>query len=585
MHSPRKRRRVSFPDSGEGEGEEAREGSEVSTRDFDKESWNASESKNGDSSSRASDKPDSTAPVDLFSTYSFPGVGEDDRLSSSPAKELGETQGATEASKGECVRNSKNSLDLLFSSPANGLSTSSARGETVFEGDTAFSFETDAALIDSLLASSSGDGETFSKETNAQDFSSSSLLSCESSPTDTTFSGPAGHRQKSSQSASKRRAGEISSLGGGDNSAAAGGEERRSGTYSSGGKYEAGDSSLVDTLARRSTSDLCSQEEVLVADDSSSLFSPPTMPEIQNVVASAHMSWRINGVDMWRGPDTNSRLDLRLLAISCRFAEYNPRKINACILRLRTPKCTALVFRSGRVMITGARSETEAEKAARLLSRILTFAYCGDVEQIKPPPLSLKSSPSRGLPALLSSGDSSSASSVSPEKGDQTGEGESQGGGCGGETDSHDGGGSVCEGDRSSSHCSTAIVPLRDLSKDEEEGGEEDDPGAEGKRRGKKRARDRKVCVKNFKVENVVASADCGVPVRLEGLAFEHKEFSSYEPELFSGLVYRYNPTSSLKAVLLVFVSGKVVITGCKKLSEVNEVFEALYPVLVRYRK
>lgn len=38
-----------------------------------------------------------------------------------------------------------------------------------------------------------------------------------------------------------------------------------------------------------------------------------------------------------------------------------------------------------------------------------------------------------------------------------------------------------------------------------------------------------------FAVENIVATADCGLPVRLEGLAFDHKEFCSYEPELFAG--------------------------------------------------
>ncbi|KAL8275803.1 hypothetical protein Esti_000366 [Eimeria stiedai] len=86
-----------------------------------------------------------------------------------------------------------------------------------------------------------------------------------------------------------------------------------------------------------------------------------------------------------------------------------------------------------------------------------------------------------------------------------------------------------------------------------------------------------------FAVENIVATADCGLPVRLEGLAFDHKEFCSYEPELFAGLVYRYSPTPSLKAVLLIFVSGKVVITGCKSASEVQEVYSSFYPVLLKY--
>ncbi|EPR62945.1 TATA-box binding protein TBP2 [Toxoplasma gondii GT1] len=257
------------------------------------------------------------------------------------------------------------------------------------------------------------------------------------------------------------------------------------------------------------------------------LFSPPTVPEVQNVVASARVTWSSAALDAnWK---QEVKLDLRHLAISCRFAEYNPRKINACIVRLRNPKCTVLVFRSGRLIITGARSDTEAERAARLTARMLTFAYCGG--SAKAP--SLENQPALALPACSENG----TSDISERCGEST----------------------VCPAGPNSE----SLVLLE----------------------AEKNKRTKKLCLRDFKIENVVASADCGVPVRLEGLAFEHKEFSSYEPELFSGLVYRYNPTASLKAVLLVFVSGKVVITGCKSLSEVNHVFESLYPVLVRYHQ
>jgi hypothetical protein len=40
-----------------------------------------------------------------------------------------------------------------------------------------------------------------------------------------------------------------------------------------------------------------------------------------------------------------------------------------------------------------------------------------------------------------------------------------------------------------------------------------------------------------------------------------HSQFSSYEPELFPGLIYRMVKP---KIVLLIFVSGKVVLTGAK---------------------
>jgi transcription initiation factor TFIID TATA-box-binding protein len=49
----------------------------------------------------------------------------------------------------------------------------------------------------------------------------------------------------------------------------------------------------------------------------------------------------------------------------------------------------------------------------------------------------------------------------------------------------------------------------------------------------------------------MVAVADCAFPIRLEGLHLSHAKFSSYEPELFPGLIYRLaNP----KVVLLIFV-------------------------------
>ncbi|KAJ7348977.1 TBP-domain-containing protein [Mycena albidolilacea] len=46
-----------------------------------------------------------------------------------------------------------------------------------------------------------------------------------------------------------------------------------------------------------------------------------------------------------------------------------------------------------------------------------------------------------------------------------------------------------------------------------------------------------------------------------KGLAYSHGQFSSYQPELFPGLIYRMIKS---KVVLLIFVSGKIVLTGAK---------------------
>ncbi|KOS19973.1 TATA-box-binding protein [Escovopsis weberi] len=86
----------------------------------------------------------------------------------------------------------------------------------------------------------------------------------------------------------------------------------------------------------------------------------------------------------------------------------------------------------------------------------------------------------------------------------------------------------------------------------------------------------------DFKIQNIVGSCDIKFPIRLEGLASRHHNFSSYEPELFPGLIYRMIKP---KIVLLIFVSGKIVLTGAKVREEIYQAFEMIYPVLQDFRK
>jgi len=79
-----------------------------------------------------------------------------------------------------------------------------------------------------------------------------------------------------------------------------------------------------------------------------------------------------------------------------------------------------------------------------------------------------------------------------------------------------------------------------------------------------------------------VASCDIRFAVRLESLAYAHSTFSSYEPELFPGLIYRMVKP---KVVLLIFVSGKIVLTGAKTREDISEAFENIYPVLSEFKK
>ncbi|BDA43552.1 TATA-box-binding protein 1 [Coccomyxa sp. Obi] len=176
------------------------------------------------------------------------------------------------------------------------------------------------------------------------------------------------------------------------------------------------------------------------------------VPTLQNVVATVNL---------------DCKLDLKTIAQKARNAEYNPKRFAAVIMRIREPKTTALIFASGKMVCTGAKSEDHARLAARKYAKV--------VQKLE-------------FPAMF----------------------------------------------------------------------------------------------KDFKIQNIVGSCDVKFPIRLEGLNYSHGPFTSYEPELFPGLIYRMKEP---KVVLLIFVSGKVVLTGAKKREEIYEAFESIYPVLQQFRK
>ncbi len=68
-------------------------------------------------------------------------------------------------------------------------------------------------------------------------------------------------------------------------------------------------------------------------------------------------------------------------------------------------------------------------------------------------------------------------------------------------------------------------------------------------------------------IQNIVASGDLGVTVNLEKTAMT-LENSLYEPEQFPGLIHRMRDP---KTVILIFGSGKIVITGAKFEDQVPE--------------
>lgn len=176
------------------------------------------------------------------------------------------------------------------------------------------------------------------------------------------------------------------------------------------------------------------------------------VPTLQNIVATVNL---------------DCRLDLKTIALHARNAEYNPKRFAAVIMRIREPKTTALIFASGKMVVTGAKSEDDSKLASRKYARIIQKL---------------------GFGAKFT----------------------------------------------------------------------------------------------DFKIQNIVGSCDIKFPIRLEGLASRHHNFSSYEPELFPGLIYRMIKP---KIVLLIFVSGKIVLTGAKVREEIYTAFESIYPVLSDFRK
>lgn len=175
-------------------------------------------------------------------------------------------------------------------------------------------------------------------------------------------------------------------------------------------------------------------------------------PQLQNIVCTVNLS---------------CKLDLKKIALHARNAEYNPKRFAAVIMRIRDPRTTALIFSSGKMVCTGAKSEEMAKLAARKYARI--------VQKL-------------GFPAKFL----------------------------------------------------------------------------------------------DFKIQNMVGSCDVKFPIRLEGLVLTHQQFSSYEPELFPGLIYRMVKP---RIVLLIFVSGKVVLTGAKVRQEIYDAFENIYPILKGFKK
>jgi transcription initiation factor TFIID TATA-box-binding protein len=78
--------------------------------------------------------------------------------------------------------------------------------------------------------------------------------------------------------------------------------------------------------------------------------------EVQNIVASAKMDMRVN---------------LDFLAMECENTEYEPEQFPGLIFRLDNPKTVMLIFRSGKIIITGAKTPKDADISAEKTRKIV----------------------------------------------------------------------------------------------------------------------------------------------------------------------------------------------------------------------
>ena len=67
----------------------------------------------------------------------------------------------------------------------------------------------------------------------------------------------------------------------------------------------------------------------------------------------------------------SKELQLKDISSSCKFCEYNPHKFAAATLRIQWPRTTALIFGSGNLVCTGAKTVNESLFACRQAVNIL----------------------------------------------------------------------------------------------------------------------------------------------------------------------------------------------------------------------
>ncbi|RLG73773.1 MAG: TATA-box-binding protein, partial [Thermoprotei archaeon] len=65
------------------------------------------------------------------------------------------------------------------------------------------------------------------------------------------------------------------------------------------------------------------------------------------------------------------RIDLHAIERAIPAVEYNPEQFPGLVFRLERPRVTALIFSSGKMVVTGAKSVDNLKRAVKKIIRVL----------------------------------------------------------------------------------------------------------------------------------------------------------------------------------------------------------------------
>ena len=74
------------------------------------------------------------------------------------------------------------------------------------------------------------------------------------------------------------------------------------------------------------------------------------------------------------------QLSLRELALKLQNSEYNPKRINALIIRIKKPKTASLVFSNGKMVVVGADNEDDSKQAAKIYAKNIKSLGYNDIK-------------------------------------------------------------------------------------------------------------------------------------------------------------------------------------------------------------